>query len=61
MAEVRCEMTATCGREATMIEEKGWVYCDHHGLERRSYGHRVRKLRAYELNRLRRGEQVKRY
>lgn len=58
----QCDMDHEhCEEEPTMIEDKGYIYCANHGLERRAYGHRVRKLRPHELNRIRRGEQVKSY
>jgi hypothetical protein len=58
---LKCEMKEDCAESATMIEEKGFIYCAAHGLNRRSYGRRCRKLRQSEINGLLRGEQVKRY
>lgn len=55
-----CDMTEGCIEAVTMIDEKGYVYCTDHGLERR-WWRRCRKLRPHELNRLRRGEQLTHY
>ena len=56
-----CEMTNNCPGEVTHIDMKGYIYCGHHGPDRRHYGINCRKLRTHELNRLKRGEQVKSY
>ncbi len=55
-----CDMNKECGHEVTHIDNSGFIYCANHGVERRSWKP-CRKLRPHELNRLRRGEQVKRY
>ncbi len=56
---LRCD-TEGCVEPVTHIDSKGFIYCTDHGQTRRHY-QRCRKLRPHELNRLRRGEQVKRY
>lgn len=58
---LRCEMDRECKDAPTMLEDKGWVYCTRHGMMRRGYSHRVRKLRPHELNRLKKGQQIERY
>lgn len=55
-----CDMHKECASEVTMIDNSGWLYCTDHGLDRRSWKP-CRKLRTHELNRLKRGEQIKRY
>jgi hypothetical protein len=57
----KCNATSDCTRAVTHIDPNGYVYCEHHGLARRSYTSPCRKLRRHELNRLHAGEQVKRY
>lgn len=54
-----CDM-GDCNRMVTHIDEKGYVYCTDHGIERRSWK-RCRKLRPHELRRLRRGEPLTHY
>lgn len=57
---LRCEWSEECADPVTHLDNKGFVYCTGHGLERR--GRRpCRKLRPHELRRLERGEPVKRY
>lgn len=59
-ATLTCDMVKECHEPVTHIDNKGFVYCTKHGVERR-YTHPCRKLRTHELNRLKRGETVKRY
>lgn len=58
--ELRCEMKDDCTAEVTMIDDNGYIYCESHGLSRRSW-RPCRKLRAYELKALKRGGLVKEY
>ena len=60
-AILQCDMSFHCTEAVSMIEEKGFVYCGNHGLTRSMYGHKVRKLRKHELNRLGRGEALQSY
>lgn len=55
-----CEMDDACTEPVTHIDNKGFIYCTDHGVDRRWWVP-CRKLRPHELNRLRRGEQVRRY
>lgn len=57
---LQCEMVNDCEREVTMIDNKGYIYCEPHGMQRRSW-RPCRKLRPYEINRLERGAQIKAY
>jgi hypothetical protein len=57
---LQCDMESTCDEPIAMIDDKGWIYCEYHGLMRRD-SRRCRKLRPHELRRLQRGEQVTRY
>lgn len=58
--KLQCDMRKECVEEVAYIDDHGFVYCQPHGVQRQEW-HRCRKLRAYELNRLRRGQQVKSY
>jgi hypothetical protein len=58
--KLHCDMKAECEQDVTYIDDHGFVYCTNHGQQRQSW-RRCRKLRAHELNRLRRGQQVKSY
>lgn len=57
-----CDMRTDCWERATMIDDKGFIYCECHGLDRRAAGgRRCRKLRPHEIRRIERGELVKSY
>jgi hypothetical protein len=53
-----CDMHHGCGNPVTMVESTGWVYCTEDGTARRRYGYHTRKLRPFELNRLRAGQTI---
>lgn len=55
-----CDMVAGCSAPVSHIDDKGYVYCAPHGLDRRG-ARPCRKLRPYELRRLSRGGRLKRY
>ena len=57
---LRCDMTEDCTDTVTHIDQKGYVYCTEHGIERRSWVP-CRKLRAHEVTQLGRGEPLARY
>lgn len=56
-----CDMDDDCNGDVSMIDERGYVYCQHHGLFRRSAGINCRKLRPHEINRLLSGKPLKAY
>jgi hypothetical protein len=56
----RCAMVDTCAEPVAMVDQKGYLYCAGHGLQRRAY-RPCRKLRPHELQAVARGELVKRY
>lgn len=58
--EPRCDMRHDCTAPVTMISDGGWIYCTHHGEQRRQW-ERTRKLRPHEMNRIRRGQTIERY
>ena len=55
-----CDMAADCKGTVSHIDDHGFIYCAPHGEQRKSW-RRCRKLRPHELNRLKRGQQVKSY
>lgn len=57
---LQCDMTADCRSTITMLDDKGFVYCEGHGMSRRGW-RPCRHLRQHELNRLNRGESIARY
>lgn len=59
---LHCEMIDSCDDPVAMIDDKGYIYCAEHGLERRRcHRRRCRKLRPSELKRLERGEALGSY
>lgn len=56
----RCDMEKDCLEPVTHLDQKGYVYCTEHGLDRRRF-RPCRKLRTHEINKLNRGEQINRY
>jgi hypothetical protein len=62
MKTLQCEMKDDCKAPVTHVEEKGYIYCTEHAIQRRTgVGWRNRKLRPWELRMLRAGGQVPSY
>jgi hypothetical protein len=57
--ELRCDMTRECRSVVTHVDNQGYVYCRHHGVQRRGGGIRVRQLTATEAQDLRDGNTIK--
>ena len=57
---LHCEMSDTCDAPVTMLDQGGFIYCTEHGMRRRDWKP-CRTLRAHEVRRLQRGEQITRY
>lgn len=55
-----CDMTSDCLEAVTHIDQRGFVYCTKHGLQRRCY-EPCRKLRDHELRKIKRGEPIAHY
>ena len=55
-----CDKDPSCTEPIAMIDNKGFVYCADHGLDRRGWVP-CRKLRPHELRRVLRGQLVARY
>lgn len=45
---MKCDMEKTCTATVTHIDNRAFVYCTHHGLQRRAGGTPCRKMRAWE-------------
>jgi hypothetical protein len=54
-------MHDACCNTVTHIDNKGYIYCERHGLQRRSSGTPCRKLRPSELKTLELGQPIKKY
>lgn len=50
-----------CTRPITHVDDQGWVYCYHHGLQRKASGRRVRRVKPQERELLARTGRVRRY
>jgi hypothetical protein len=59
--ELQCDMRQDCRSPVTMLDNKGFIYCAPHGLQRRGHGTPCRKLTPSEVRRLKRGEPIKKY
>lgn len=58
MNTLKCDMTKTCAADVTYIDDKGFVYCTDHGLQRRS--HRpCRRLQKFEIALLTAGKPIR--
>lgn len=57
---LRCDMKADCNELVTHIDDKGFVYCTAHGVRRRDW-RPCRKLRSWEVNRLKADKALSRY
>ncbi len=51
IAPICCDMEHGCKETVTHIDNKGFVYCAKHGVERKAW-RPCRKLRAFEVQRL---------
>lgn len=58
--KLKCDMTKECTQPVTHIDEKGYVYCTQHGLQRKGTM-RCRKLSGPELKQLESGKPLARY
>ena len=64
--KLQCDARSNCPDVVTHIDEKGFIYCAKHGVDRRGYpggfhNRRCRKLRPHEVKRLQRGVVVNKY
>ena len=58
---LRCDMKRDCAAPVSMLDNKGFVYCADHGLQRREGGIPCRKLRPSEIKQLERGQAIRSY
>lgn len=56
-----CDMHKECLSPVTMLDNRGFIYCAAHGLQRRAGGTPCRKLTASEIRRIERGETIGSY
>lgn len=56
-----CDMRRDCRAEVTHLDEKGFVYCRAHGIQRREHGKRCRALAKWELDQLAQGKPLAQY
>ena len=59
--ELHCDGQKACQKSITMIDEKGFIYCEYHGVDRRACGIRCRRLKPNELKTIQSGQPLKRY
>lgn len=57
---MQCDQNDDCSADVTHIDDKGYVYCTEHGLDRRAV-RPCRKLRDWEVKRLEAGLTLVRY
>ena len=58
---IRCVMTEDCQEKVTHIDQRGFVYCEHHGLRRRASGTPCRKMTGKEIKFIYAGQLIKGY
>lgn len=57
-----CDGEQGCATTVQYLDDRGFIYCSRHAGNVRYWpGRKCRKLRQHELNRLQRGETIKRY
>lgn len=58
--KLSCDMKCSCKEPITHIDNKGFIYCQSHG-EQRKYSVPCRKLTKKELETLKSGQPIKSY
>ena len=58
MNTLKCDMEKDCKENITHIDNKGFIYCQKHGEQRKAYN-RCRKLKPSELKKLQSGKPIK--
>jgi hypothetical protein len=61
VGKLACDMLSECTTPSTYIDEKGFIYCEAHGKDRRYSGIYCRRLRPWEIRLILAGEQVPSY
>lgn len=56
---LRCDMIEGCEVQITHVDNKGYLYCAHHGAQRKTGGIPTRKLRPIEIRRLESGQTIR--
>ena len=57
---MQCDMKKECDKEVKYIDNKGFLYCEVHGLQRKAHVP-CRKLTGAEIRLLAHGQQIRRY
>lgn len=57
---LKCDMTIDCDQPVTHVDQKGYVYCTTHGIQRRGY-QPCRTMRPFEITRLTSGQPLTKY
>lgn len=55
---LRCDMHDACKAPVTHMDNRGFIYCETHGVARRQGGTPCRKLRPAELRKVEKGESI---
>lgn len=58
MEELKCDMSIDCKKGITYIDKKGYVYCEQHGMQRKTNGTPCRILRSVEVKKLQEGKTI---
>ncbi len=56
-----CDMVHGCTGHVTHIDEKGFVYCEPHGIQRKQGNTRCRKLKGFEMRFIHAGQPLRSY
>jgi hypothetical protein len=57
--KLECTMEKDCKNPVSMIDNKGFLYCAHHGAQRKMGGVPCRKLSSGEIKKLERDESIR--
>lgn len=56
---LHCDMKQSCPDAVSHVDNKGFLYCTKHGVQRRANGTPCRQLRPSEIQKLVRGETIR--
>lgn len=60
MKKFQCAMDLKCEENISIIDSKGFIYCQKHGLQRKQY-QRARKLKPQEIKKIMQGVTLEKY
>jgi hypothetical protein len=58
--DLKCQMQNDCKDKPSYIDVKGFIYCEHHGKQRK-LTHSCRKLSTHEVKELTAGKPLSRF